>query len=130
MPLFLQVGVANFWFNFSCLYASPFLKPYCSRSFFMYCCNNFLGRPFFLFPIISSSITSSICKLMSWGMTRPYHHRQVWIIISLITTPTLSWRTSVNTLLTSLTPHLILIIWCSIPVYLASSATVSFHFSQ
>ena len=48
---------------------------------------------------------------------------------SIFTTPSLSRRTSVNTLSTSLTSHIILIIRHTL-LNLLSSATVSFHVSQ
>ena len=50
--------------HFSRSYASSLLKPYCSRSLFTHSSHKFLGRPFFLFPVISSSITSCIWELM------------------------------------------------------------------
>ena len=58
--------------------------------------------------------------------------RQLWIIISSIftTTPTLSQRTSVDTLSTTLILHIILIIQCSAPSKLALYATVSSHVLQ
>ena len=58
--------------------------------------------------------------------------RQVSVLMPLFltTTPTLSRRTSVVTLSTSHTPHMILIIRRSTPRNFASSATVSFHVSQ
>ena len=111
--------------HFSWSYASSHRKPYCSRSFFMHSSQDSLGWPFFRFPVISSSITSRIWELMSWQMTWPHHYRWLWIITSSIftTIPTLSHRTSVNTLSTSLTPH-ILIIQCCNPCNLASFSTV------
>ena len=136
MPLSRLAGVGNFCFNFlssfSQLYASSLLRPNGSRSFFTLSSHDFLGPPFFLFPVISSFITSYIWELMSQWMTWPYHHRQLWIIISLIfaTIPTLSWRTSVDIVSTSLTPDIILIIQCSMPRKLALSATLSFYVSQ
>ena len=148
MLLFPLAGVDNFCFNllspflsivrilsfalirsrhFSRSYASSLLKSYRSKSFFTCSSHDFLGRPFFLFPVISSFMTSCIWELMSRRMTWPYHHRQLWIIISSIftTTPTLSRRTSVDTLSTTL--HIILIIQSSTPRNLASSAIVSSH---
>ena len=58
----------------------------------------------------STSITLCIWEPMSLRMTWPYHRRQLWIIISPIfkARPTLSWRTSVDTLSISLTLHIIL----------------------
>ena len=44
-------------------YTSSLLKSYCSKSF-MDSSHNFLGRPFFLFPVISSSITSHIWEFI------------------------------------------------------------------
>ena len=46
-------------------YASSLLKSYRSRSFFTHSSYDFLGQPFFLFPVISSSITLRIWELMS-----------------------------------------------------------------
>ena len=87
--------------HFSWLYTSSLLKTCHSRSFFMHSSHDFLGWPFFLFTVISSSITSRIWELMSWWMTWPYHWRWLWIISSIFTTTyNLSWRTSVDTLLT------------------------------
>ena len=128
-------GLAIFAIIYSChffqSYTSSLLKPYHSKSFFRHSSNDFLGQPSFLFPLISTSITSCIWELMSPCMTCPYHCRWLQIITSLIftITPTLSWRTSVDTLSTSLTPH-ILIIRHSTPCNLTSSATVSSHVSQ
>ena len=50
-------------------YISSLLKPYRSKSFFMHSTHDFLGRPFFLFAVISTSITSRIWELMSPRMT-------------------------------------------------------------
>ena len=109
-------------------YASSLLMSYLFKSFFTHSFHDFLGRPFFLFPMISSSITSYIWELMFPRMTWPYHRRRFWIIISSIfTTPTLSWRTSVDTLSTSLIQHIILIMRRCTPRNLTSSATVSYH---
>ena len=102
MPLSRLTGVGNFCFNllnlhFPRSYGSSLLKPYRSRSFFTHSSHNFLGRRFFLFPVVSSSITSRI-------------------ISSIFTTATtLSRRTSVDTLPNRLTPHIILIIQRSTP---------------
>ena len=69
-----------------------------------------------LFPSNFSSVTLCIWELMSPRMTLSYHRRWLSVIISSIFTamPTLSRRTSVDTLSTSLTPH-ILIIQCYTP---------------
>ena len=75
-PLSWLARVSN-----SCSYSpSPFLsilhilssqlKPHCSKSFFTHSSHNFFGRPFFLFPVISTSITSSIWELMSPNMKK------------------------------------------------------------
>ena len=63
-------------------------------------------------------------------MTVP--RRRLWIIMSSIftTTPTLSRSTSFDTLSTSLTPHIILIIRRCSPRNLASCAAVNSHVSQ
>ena len=70
MPLSSLAGLANFYFSL----LFPFLSIVCtlsllkqnrSRSFFMQSSHNLLGRPFFLFPVISSSITPRIWELMS-----------------------------------------------------------------
>ena len=91
--------------------------------------SHILDQPFFLFQVISFSITLHIRELMSPCMTWPHHHRQVWIFISyyniFTATLTLSWRTLVDTQSTSLIPHIILIIQHSTPCNHASSATVS-----
>ena len=116
--------------HFSRSYTSSLLKPYHFTSFFTPSSHDFFGEPFFFFPIISRSITSRIWELMSWWMTWPYHRRWLWIIISSIftTTPILLQGTLVYTLSTSLTPHIILIIWYSTQRNLTSSATVSSMF--
>ena len=136
IPLSWLVGVVNFCFNF----LSPSLSivrilssPVISfQIVLMHCSHDFLSRLFFRFPVISSSITSSILELMSPLMTWPCHCRRLWIIISSIftTTPTLSRKTSVDILSTSLTPYIILIIRYSTPRKLASSTTISSHVSQ
>ena len=61
----------------------------------------FLGQLLFLLPVNSVSITSHIWELISPRMTWPYHRKRLWIIISsaFTTTPTLSRRISVNTLI-------------------------------
>ena len=126
-------GVSNFspvsFCHFFRSYASS-LKPYRSKSFFTHSSHDFLGWSFFLFPGISTFIISRVWELMSPCMTWSYHRRRLWIISSIFTTtPTLSWRTSVDTLSTSLTPHIV-IIQCTTPCNLASSATVSPYVSQ
>ena len=60
------------------------LEPCQFKSFFMHSYHDFLGRCFFLFPVISTSITLCIWELMSPRMTRPYHRRHLWIIVSSI----------------------------------------------
>ena len=93
MLLSRLAGVGNFCFNLLnliWLYASSLLKPYHSRSFFTHSYYDFLGRPFFLLPVISSSITSRIWELMSWRMTWPFYRRRRWIITSSIFTTTLT----------------------------------------
>lgn len=64
-------------------YVSSLLKPDHSKS-------SFLCRLFFLFPVISTSMTPHIWDLISPCMTRPKHHRWLGIIMSSIftTTPT------------------------------------------
>ena len=96
-------------------YTSSVLMPYRSKSFFTHFYHDFLGRPFFLFLVISTA--SHIWELMPPRMTWPYHRRRLWIIISSIftATPTPSRRTSVDILSASLTPHIILIIRRSNP---------------
>ena len=76
-----------------------FLSHIVPNAFFTHSSHDFLGQPFFLFPVISSSITSRIWELMSQRMTWPYHLRWLWIIIPSLftTTPTLFRRTSVDT---------------------------------
>ena len=71
-------------------------------------------------------------ELISQKMTWPDHQKRLWIIKSWIftATPTLSQRMSVNTLLTNLTPHIILIIQRSTICNLTSSITVSSYVSQ
>ena len=130
MPLSQLAGVSNFvliWsHHISGSYASSLLKSYLSRSLFMHSSHDFLGWPFFLFPVISSSITSHIWEFMSRRLTWPNRRRRLKILISSIfATPTLSRRTSVDTLSTSLSPHIILVIRCSTLRNLPSSATVS-----
>ena len=133
MPLQRLARVGNFWFNS----LSPFLSIVHILSsqailFQILLYAHLLDRPFFLFPVIPSSITLRICKLVSPRIIWPYHHTWLWIIISSIftTTPNLSRRTSADTLLTSLTSHIILIMRHSIPRKLVSSTTLSFHVSQ
>ena len=62
----------------------------------MHSSHDFLGRPFFFFPVISSPITSRIWELIFWRMTWPYYCRQLWNIFSIFTTtPTsksISWH--------------------------------------
>ena len=128
MPLPQLGGVGNFYSNV----LSPFpsiariqFSPYSSKSFNTPSSHNFLGQPFFLFPVISISITSHIWELMSPCMTWSYHQWRLWIITFWIfTTPTLSQRTSFNTLSMSLTIRNILIIQLSTPHNFASSTTV------
>ena len=130
MPLSWLAGIAIFG-SFCQLCASFLLNGYFSRSFFMHSFCNFLGQLFFLFPVISSFIISCIWELMSWQMTQPYKHTRLWIICWICTaTPTLSWRTLVNTLSTSLTPSIILIMQHHTPCNFTSSATVITHLSQ
>ena len=112
-------------------YASSLLKSYRSRSFFTHSSYDFLGQTFFLFPVISSSITLRIWELMSRQIIMTDDRRRLCIIISTIfTTPELPQRTSVDTLLTSLTPNIIMIIRRSTQRKLASSATVISHVSK
>ena len=116
IPLSQLAGAGNFCFKS----LPPFLLTACILSFqarslqiLLYALfHNFIGQYFFLFPVISSSITLCIWELMFGQMTWPCHGRQFWIIISSIysTTPNLSWRISVNTLSNSLTSPIILII--------------------
>ena len=110
MPLSRLARINNFYSNsLFRSYASALLKPYRSRSFLTLSSHDFLDWSFFLFPVISTSIISLIWELMSPRMTWPYHRRRLWITVSPIftTTPTLSRRTSVDTLATRLTPHII-----------------------
>ena len=69
MPLSRPVGLAIFALirsrHFFRPYASSLLKSYRSKSFFTHSSHDFLGRPFFLFRDISTSITSRIWELMS-----------------------------------------------------------------
>lgn len=58
-------------------------KPYCSIYFSAQSSYNFLGQPFFLLPVISSSIISNIWELMSQQMKWPYHCRYHYHIINL-----------------------------------------------
>ena len=112
-------------------YASSLLKSYRSRSFFTHSSYDFLGQTFFLFPVISSSITLRIWELMSRQIIMTDYRRRLCIIISTIfTTTKLPQRTSVDTLLTSLTPNIIMIIRRSTQRNLASSATVISHVSK
>ena len=67
-------------------YTSSLFKLYRFKSFFAPSCHDFLARPFFLFPVISTSITSRIWELMSPCMIWPYHRRQLWIILNLYNT--------------------------------------------
>ena len=73
MQLSRLAGLAIFALICSChftrSYASSLLKPYRSRSFFTHSSHDFLGRPFFLFPGISCSMTSCIWELISRRMT-------------------------------------------------------------
>ena len=73
-------------------YAFSLLKPYRSKSFFTHCSHDFLGRPFFLFPVISTSIISHIWELMYPRMTWPYYRRRLSIIISSMFTATLIYH--------------------------------------
>ena len=91
IPLSRLAGVGSFCFNlFSPFwsYASSLLKPYCSKSFFTDSSHDFLGWPFFLFPVNSTYITSRIWKLMSPRMTWLLNRKWRWIIISWIFTTT------------------------------------------
>ena len=133
MPLSQLSGVRNFHFNL----LSPFLlivRILSSQAIFfqilLYALRQFPWS--ILFPFILTSITSYIWELMSLRITLSYHHRWLWIIILSIytTTSTQSLRTSVNTLSTSLTPHIILLILCSTLLNLTSSGTLSCHVSQ
>ena len=109
----------------------PLFSSYIAPNFFMHSSHDFLGRPFSLpFPSYFNFHT-----LTYLGMDVSMHDqpRRFWTIISSIftATPILSWRTSVDTHSTSLTPHIILITWGSTPCNLASSATVgSSHVSR
>ena len=133
MPLFCLVGAGNFRF----ISLLPFfsivgiLSVQAISSQILY---TFFPRfPWwaFIFPVISTSVISHIWELMSSRMTWPYHRRWFWTIISSIITTisTLLQRTSVGTLSTSLTPH-VLIIQRSTPCNLALSRTIRFHVSQ
>ena len=74
--------------RFSRLYGFSLLKQHRFKSFFTHSSHDFFGRPFFLFSVISSSITSRIWELMSQRMTRPYQHRRLSLIMSSIFTRT------------------------------------------
>ena len=137
MSLFRLVGVSNFCSNS----LSPFLsivhilssQAILFKFFFTHFSHDFLGWTFFLFLVISTSTTSHFWELMSPRMTWPYHGRQLWTIIPSIftTTPTISRRALADTLSSSVTLHIhILITRRSTPRYLASFTTVSSHVSQ
>ena len=127
MPLSQLAGVSisalTCSYHFFRSYTSSLQKPYCSKSFLTHSSHDFFGQHFFLFQVISTYITSHIWELMSQHMTLPYHCKRLWIIRSSIftATPILSQRSSVNTLSTSITPHIILIIWNSNPCNLPHS---------
>ena len=103
MSLSQLVGVNNFCFSL----LSPFLLIILILSswaimfqILLYTILRFPWLTLLPFPVISTSMTSCICELMSRHMTWRYHRRQLWMIISSIfrKTPTLSRRTSINTL--------------------------------
>ena len=93
-PLSRLAGVGNFCFKL----LSPFRSIVCilssqaiSFQIILYALfPQFPWSTSFLYPVISSSITSRIWELMSRRMTWPYHRRRFCIIVSLIftTTPT------------------------------------------
>ena len=100
MPSSQLAGFNNFCFNSLSSQVLSF------QILLLHSSHNFLDWPLFLFPVISSSIISRNWELSSCK-TWPYHHRRLWIIISTIftTIPTLSWRTSIDTLSTTLSHH-------------------------
>ena len=122
-PLSWPAGAGNFCFNL----LLPFLVIVC----IMFSSHLVPDIYFRTLPTISYSITSSIWELVSQQMAWPCHHIQLWIIISLIftATPILSWRTTVDTLSTSLSLHN-LIIQGSTPCNFASSTTLHSQISQ
>ena len=127
--------VANFCFNF----CSPFLLIVCILSFqgiffqiLLYAhFHNVLDWPFFLFPVISSSITSHIWELC---LNRWHDHATTdsFALSHLQSSqqhpPYLKKHQS--TTINQSHPHIILIIQCFTSYYLASYATVSSHVSQ
>ena len=86
-------------------------------SFFIHSPHTFFGQPFFLLSSNSNSLTSHMCKAMSQQITWPYYHVQLCTKMSLILikTPTVSLRTSLETLKTSFSHHITIIINHSIP---------------
>ena len=130
MPLSRPAGVCKFCFNL----LSPFLSivgilssQTISLQVLLYAAlfSRFLWSTLLYFPSYFK-----LHSLMYLGVD--ISTDDMIIIISLIftTTATLSRRTSVDTLSTSLTPHNILILRRSIPRSLASSATLSSHVPQ
>lgn len=91
-------------------------------SFFTHSPHTFFGQPFFLFSSNSNSLTSHMCKAMSQQVTWPYYHIQLCTKMSLILikTPTVSLRTSPETLKTSFSQHITIIINHSISYSLNS----------
>ena len=130
-PLFRLIKVENVCFNFLliiCILSSQVIS-WQIPLFAIF--PQFPWSTFSLSSYFKLHNLSGIWDLMSQQMTWPYHCRQFWIIIHLIfiTTHTLSQRTTVDTLSTNLTPH-ILIIQISTPHNLALLAIVSSYISQ
>ena len=132
----IPVGwVGSFCFNL----LLPFLSILCILSFQAISFQILLYALFRRFPWLTLLLFPSYFKLhnltyvrvMSWWIIWPYHHKLIWIIISLIfiIIPTIYRSTSVDTLSASLTPHIIRIMRRSTPSNLVSSATVSPHVS-
>ena len=108
----LYSNAKSFWILLYALFAwFPWSNLFCT-SYFKLCILTYLKV-----DVSTDDMTISLQTLL--------------IIISLVFTvaPTLSWRTSVNSLAISLPTH-IMIRWCSIPHILTSSATVRSCVSQ
>ena len=137
MWLYRLAGAGSFCFNsilpFFWLYMHPHdltLKPYHSKYFCTHCSQDFLGWPFFLFPVISTSITSHTWELISACMTWPYHTADGFKLLysQSIFTTTPYYKEHQSIPYQSVSPSdIILIIWRSTPCNLVSSATVSSH---
>ena len=128
MPLSRLARVGNFWFNlfFPFLLIVPVLC-FNAISFRILLYALFRQFPwsnlFFTSYFKIFNLTNLKFDVSTDDMTITLQTALIIISFVFKTAPTLSWRTSVNSLLISLPTH-ILIRWCSIPHILNSSATV------